>query len=195
VHPVPLGFGRVYVHTGDEFSYESWMAGLNAGRSFVTTGPLLDVRVNERLPGEIFKQERVTQTYRFTGVAYSERPLSKIEIVSQGRVVRTLEPKNTELPLGGFESRIDETIDVNSSTWFCIRCWQPTEDGRLRFAHSAPWHIELAEPLRPRPEEILYLIARVEEELERHKGVLPEAALAEYREALRIYREIERRAR
>ena len=51
VHPVPLGFGRVYVHLPDGFSYEAWMAGLDAGRSFVTTGPMLVVTANGRPVG------------------------------------------------------------------------------------------------------------------------------------------------
>ena len=41
VHPVPLGFGRVYVYLPDGFSYPGWIDGLDAGRSFVTTGPML----------------------------------------------------------------------------------------------------------------------------------------------------------
>ena len=39
VHPVPLGFGRVYVHLPDGFDYAAWMKGLGAGRSFVTAAP------------------------------------------------------------------------------------------------------------------------------------------------------------
>ena len=36
VHPVPLGFSRVYVHLDEPFSFDAWMRGLAAGRSFVT---------------------------------------------------------------------------------------------------------------------------------------------------------------
>ncbi|MEQ8789676.1 MAG: CehA/McbA family metallohydrolase [Pirellulaceae bacterium] len=190
VHPVPLGFGRVYVYTGDDFSYEAWMKGLDAGRSFVTTGPLLDVRLNGRLPGETFMQPGESRDYKFTGLAYSERPLSKIEIVAEGRVLRTLEPANMPRESGGYESAVEATIPVGSSTWFCLRCWAPTAEGRPRFAHTAPWHVDVADrPLRARPEEIEYLIRRNQDELERHEGVLPKAALDEYRRAIEKYRQ------
>jgi hypothetical protein len=43
VHPVPLGFGRVYVQLEGELDADAWLSGLNAGRSFVTTGPMLFV--------------------------------------------------------------------------------------------------------------------------------------------------------
>ena len=33
VHPVPLGFGRVYVKLSGPFRYESWINGLRDGRS------------------------------------------------------------------------------------------------------------------------------------------------------------------
>ena len=32
VHPVPLGFGRVYVHCPQKFSYDAWVRGLDRGR-------------------------------------------------------------------------------------------------------------------------------------------------------------------
>ena len=51
VHPVPLGFGRVYVNCPDKFSYDAWVRGLDRGESFVTTGPMLLVRVNGKGPG------------------------------------------------------------------------------------------------------------------------------------------------
>lgn len=38
VHPVPLGFGRVYVNLPDGFSYDSWMESLGAGRTFGNPG-------------------------------------------------------------------------------------------------------------------------------------------------------------
>ncbi len=49
-HPVPAGFGRVYVQCPGEFTYEKWIEGLNAGRSFVSTGPMLDVTINGQPP-------------------------------------------------------------------------------------------------------------------------------------------------
>ncbi len=33
VHPVPLGFGRVYVHRPQGFTYDGWIKGLDAGET------------------------------------------------------------------------------------------------------------------------------------------------------------------
>lgn len=54
VHPVPLGYSQVYVHTGRKFDLKEWLRGLKAGRSFVTTGPVLFGTVDGKLPGEKF---------------------------------------------------------------------------------------------------------------------------------------------
>ncbi len=55
VHPVPAGFGRVYVNLPDGFNFESWKQGLQQGRSFVTTGPMLLATANGKQAGETFE--------------------------------------------------------------------------------------------------------------------------------------------
>src|SRR5262245_7862138 len=51
VHPVPLGFGRVYVQCPRGLTFDAWCTGLNEGRSFVTTGPMLFAEVDGRPSG------------------------------------------------------------------------------------------------------------------------------------------------
>ncbi|MDA2925691.1 CehA/McbA family metallohydrolase [Acidobacteria bacterium AH-259-G07] len=192
VHPVPLGFGRVYVHLENGFSYDNWIKGLDQGRSFVTTGPMLAVKLNDRWPGYSFRQALQDRpAYHLTGWAKSARPLSKIEIVSAGSVLRTLSPVNQEMASGGYESPIDVSFEISDSTWIGVRCYEPTEAGRVRFAHTAPFFIEVpGKPLRPRHEQIDYLIQRVKSQLARNEGVLSEDALKEFREALSAYQQI-----
>lgn len=192
VHPVPLGFGRVYVLLKEGFSYDGWVRGLNEGRSFVTTGPMLFVQLNGRDPGTIFKS---ADTYHLTGTARSAVPLASMEIVQNGEV-RKIAARNREVPGKGYESLIDEKLKIDGSSWVAVRCFEDRPDKRVRFAHTAPFHIEVpGKPLHPRREEVNYLIKRIETELARNADVLPPEALDEYREALRIYKEIARNAR
>ena len=53
----PVGTNRVYVYCGDEFSPERWWEGLEAGRVFVTNGPLLRPMVEGQPPGYVFHQD------------------------------------------------------------------------------------------------------------------------------------------
>jgi hypothetical protein len=190
VHPVPLGFGRVYVRLPDGFSYQAWMEGLAAGRSFVTTGPMLQVQLAGHDPGHTFADARSPGTYRLKGGAQSAVPLDRIEVIVNGRVAKTLSPQNTATSSGGFASLLDEQIPLEGSGWIAVRVFEKRPDGRVRFAHTAPWHIDVpGQPLRPRREEVQYLAGRMREEIDRNRDVLSPPELEEYREALRAYEE------
>jgi len=197
VHPVPLGFGRVYVHLPDGFTYEKWMEGLAAGRSFVTTGPMLMIEVDGRPPGATIRQESSNPAkYRITGTAIAARPLEPIEIVVGGRVVERVAAANRPAPRGGCHSPIDTRIDVAESTWIAVRVFEDRLDGRVRFAHSSPVHVEVpGKRPRPRRKEIEYLVGRMKEELDRNRGVLRPDELAEYEKALSAYQRLGEHAR
>ena len=69
-------------------------------------------------------------------------------------------------------------------------------NGRVRFAHTGPFHVLVeGRPLRPRKAEVEYLVDRVEKEIARSRGTLPEAAIAEYEKALEAYGWIAKSAR
>jgi len=92
VHPVPAGFSRVYVHLPGGFTYEKWVAGLKAGRSFVTTGPMLFATVNGQDPGETFRADCGPVRLRIAGTVRSEQPLAFIEVIRDGRPALTFMP-------------------------------------------------------------------------------------------------------
>ncbi len=191
VHPVPFGFGRVYVHLDDGFSYAKWLAGLNAGHSFVTTGPLLLARMNGKTPGHTFQQEAGNTANTVAGEIHSAGNLARIEIVVNGQVVKTIEPDNQPNPKGGHVSRFSYSHSAARSFWLAVRCFQTTAEGGTRFAHTAPWYVTVpGKPIRPRPEEIQYLIQRTKAQIKRSTGVLKDAAVEEYRAALQRYQAI-----
>jgi hypothetical protein len=197
VHPVPLGFGRVYVYLPDGFTYDAWVRGLNQGRSFVSTGPMLFVQVNGRPPGHTFQPtEAGPAEYHITGSALSSQRLHGLEVIVNGEVARTVPAENRKTKQGAYECPVDVRLKLDSSSWIAIRCFEDRPDRRVRFAHTGPFHVEIpGKPLRPRKVEVEYLLRRVDEQVTRSADVLPEAALAEYREALRIYQAIAKNAR
>ncbi len=198
-HPIPLGFNRVYVQLDEPFSFDAWMKGLAAGRSFVTNGPMPTVKLDGQHPGHVFKIESgANRTVRLNGEVRSERPLSSIEVVINGDTIRSVVAENAIDPSGGYVTKLDTEVVVptNDSGWAVVRCWENRPGGRQRFAHTAPWHFEVAnKPPRPRRAEIEWLVQRVESDIKRNEGVLPAAALDEFRESLKIYQEIAKRAR
>jgi hypothetical protein len=197
VHPVPLGFGRVYVQLSGGFNYESWLSGLNAGRSFVTTGPMLLAKFTGRDPGERFSHKGDEPfPVRVSGTVLSQGPLRTIELIVNGEVTRTVAPTNTETPEGAMQTGFSEVIDFDRSGWLAVRCWEERSGGRTRYAHTAPAFVDWeGRPLPPKQEEAEFLAKSVRDELARSASVLDEESLAEYRRALARYEELVKRAR
>ena len=189
VHPVPLGFGRVYVHVEGGFNYTSWIRGLAAGRSFVTTGPMLFSQVDSEYGGRTIKvgageKRRIV----VEGRAVGEQPVDLIEIMWNGEIARRIRTRLARTRERAWESPFREVIEVDSSGWMAVRCWEEREGGRVRFAHSAPTWIEVKDqPIRPRRAEAEWLAQRTREELERSRALLPPETIAEYQQALEFY--------
>jgi hypothetical protein len=186
----------VYVHQSGDFSFDRWFAGLDAGRSFVTTGPMLLVEVDGNKSDVLLKADADQRRVHVKGAAHSAGPLDRIEIVVNGAIAKTLQPANHKTSAGGYETLIDAEVTMPSSGWMAVRCWEPRPGNRLRYAHTAPWHVAIdGMLLRPRRVETDFLIHRVTSQIERSKSVLPPAAMAEYERALAVYRDIAKRAR
>ena len=190
VHPVPLGFGRVYVKLDGPFRYEKWIAGLDAGRSFVTTGPMLLVKIGGEDVGHTFRtpgEKKVT----IEGTVQSVHALERLEVIVNGELAESLPISNRPREDGTKETRFRTEASVSTSSWIAVRCFAKTGDGRPRFAHTAPSHFEVdGRPLRPRRVEVEYLMKRVSDQIERSGSLLPEAARREYSWALDAYRKL-----
>lgn len=181
VHPVPLGFGRVYVHCPGGFSYDDWMKGLNEGRSFVTTGPMLLAEVTAN---------------QISGSVISQEPVKEIEVIINGDIRHRIALTSTTNANGAREARFHHAIQLEGASWVALRCWEPSGVDRERFAHTAPrWFDVPDQPLRPRQVEAEFLARRVREQIERSSGILPPEAIAEYRKALAIYESLAKSAR
>ncbi len=89
-----IGNVRFYTYTGGPLNYEGWKKGLAAGRTFVTSGPILDFKVNDHLPGDtvaVRKGKMLTVTAHAYGHA-SRVPLGGLELVSHGKVIGRVTP-------------------------------------------------------------------------------------------------------
>lgn len=197
VHPVPLGHSRVYVHTGDHFDLETWWHGLKAGRSFVTTGPMLFATLAGQLPGHRFEMAAdSTFADELQIETLSEQPVSALEVLVGGEVVAREVPQLERTSTGAWRGTWRPMVSVRESTWVAVRSAEPREEGRRRFAHTAPWFIRVGGALpRPRKEEVEYFVEQVSAELERNRGVVSAEALAEFEEARNVYRAFLDRAR
>jgi hypothetical protein len=139
---------RVYVDAGADFSYAAWLAGLKAGRTFVTNGPVLRLHVAGQPPGQDDLDLPARRGRVKVAVEHAAaQPIDRIEIVRDGEVVAVSEP-SAQLSEGPTSSRFAEEIDVEGAGWLAARCWghRRTSYGHPLWAHTSPVY------LRRRPE-------------------------------------------
>jgi hypothetical protein len=156
------GGDRVYVHVGGPLTYDTWIAGLKAGRSFVTSGPVLEFTVNGAGPGAVLalpEQPRV----RVKAAARSQFPLTKAELVHNGIVVAT-----AALSADRRTATLDRELTLNRGGWLAFRAGGPGTADTLTAglnAHTNPVYVESGgQPYRSADEARAFLkwIDRVE---------------------------------
>jgi hypothetical protein len=130
---------RVYVDVGTDFSYAGWLAGLRAGRTFITDGPILRFTLDRASPStDLLAAGPGTRGLEAVVEWAGAQPVSAVEIVADGRVVA-----RSDVPAGALAGTFRERINVAETGWVAARVW-----GRARnsydhalWAHTSPIHL------------------------------------------------------
>ena len=149
---------RVFVRIQGQFSYETWLAGLRAGRTFVSNGPLLDLTVNGQSPGAVLKHPRRA---RITARAISRVPFERLEIVHDGNVVAQKTAADQQ------EAALEWELPVERSSWVAARVGGTTvtRRGFPVFAHTNPVYLETPQPPGKRQESARAWAAEIEDSM------------------------------
>ncbi len=135
----PVGTNRVYVHCGSEFSPTTWWEGLEAGRVFVTNGPLLRSLVEGEPPGYVFHVEKGHPLTLEIGLNLATRvPVDYLQIIKNGTV-------EAEVRLADFKDRKGKLppVTFDASGWFLVRA--VTKNAQMyQFASTGPYYVEQA---------------------------------------------------
>ncbi len=179
VLPNPVGYNRVYVYCGEDFTYENWWAGLRAGRVVVTNGPMLRPRVNGELPGHVFTAKAGDTMELAAQLNLSLREKVKyLEIVKDGEVVHEVRLEEYAKAGGRLPA-----ITFDRSGWMLIRA--VTDNPKtFRFASTGPYYVEIGERPRISREAVQFFLDWVHERARQIKLVDPE----EQRRVLRYHR-------
>lgn len=185
------GGDRVYVQLQGPLNYADWIAGMKAGRSFVSNGPMLEFRAEDSTLGETIKLP-AAKKIRLRGQARSQFPLAKVEVLYNGKVVATAKMAQDDL-----SATLDHDLTVDSSGWVALRATgpgHPDSPTPILYAHTNPIYVEVAGvPLNARADALFFLkwIDRLAleqrgrdriptDELRRHVQAQIEAARAVY---------------
>ena len=112
-----VGSIRTYVCTADgRLTAEGWYEGLRAGRAFVSSGPLIDVRVSGVIPGGVVDLSSRGGTVHISANVQSITPLQRLLVVFNGEVV-------DEVVFDGDRRSLsyEGTLRVTGSGWIHVR--------------------------------------------------------------------------
>jgi hypothetical protein len=119
-----VGSVRTYVHTGARgLDMDAWFEGLRAGRAFASSGPLVELTIDGRGPGEQVDLPADGNTVDVVGRVRSVTPLDRVFLVCNGETA-------FEAPVGG-DGRLAQfqmRQRVDNSGWCHLRAEGATGD-------------------------------------------------------------------
>lgn len=131
-----IGEVRAYAYLGKKrFFADEWFKAFGRGRTFTTSGPMLEFTVDDALPGDEIKlkADRLLRVRaRAWGAPKRMAPL-KLEIVKHGEVIRSAESDNPTRP----EVNLDFKVPAGYGCWIAARA----RAGDGTSAHTTPVYV------------------------------------------------------
>jgi hypothetical protein len=147
------------VRTDGAFAYASWIAGLRAGRTFISNGPLLELSVAGKGPGE--RVDLQPGPVAVSARALSRLAFDRLQIVHDGAVVAEA------LARGQREARLEVELPVTRGGWLAARVSSSakTHSGYTVFAHTSPVYVQVAGTPARRASDAGAFVDEIEESL------------------------------
>lgn len=182
-----LGDCRTYVHKQAPQDPLEWTRGAAEGKSFITTGPMLLVKVSEHGPGAIVRlngghSRKIPVSVR---VRCEVTPVSDVQLIVNGRIVDQAQiPAEQQL---GTWFNWEPVTEFDQSSWVAVRAYskgfQKLPDAE---AHSNPVWLIFDEREPYQRESVEWLLTRLNqriEELSRREFAEQEMALKYFEES------------
>ncbi len=137
-----LGWQRTYakLDTRKPFNYDEWARAIRAGRTVSTSGPVVDMTVDGKEIGDSVRMSSSGGTVEVEAIAECFRPLDRLEVVMQGKVVASVSGGRS----GAKKLKVKAKVRVPHSTWIAARCYgaqgHPAE---YMAAHTSPVYMKV----------------------------------------------------
>jgi hypothetical protein len=130
---MPVGGVRTYARLGRSqgFTFENWGRAIRAGRTFTTSGPLLDLQVDGHSIGDEIRIPGRRATVEVEARAECAWPIDRLEVVVNGTVVAAASSRR-----GARALSLREQVRLEGSCWIAARC-----GSRTRVNHCWPIHL------------------------------------------------------
>lgn len=158
----PAGSDRTWARIDGPLTVQSWLDAVKAGRTTMSTGPVLLFEVNGQEPGaEIALDAGASARLPVSAEAVSIVPIDSLQIVVNGRVVHTAKVNDDPLHIS-FEGH----VDVPQGGWIAARVLGPASPyigDDYAFAHTSPVYVTVGGRKYVNAEDVAFLSATVDE--------------------------------
>jgi hypothetical protein len=160
----PVGMNRVYVRVPDDAQaadpptlVREWLAGLKAGASFATNGPLLGLHLGGAPVGGSLDFARPQSRVAFSAHLRSIVPVDHLELVCNGKPVRAL----TRAPTDHVD--VEGTVPLEATGWCLLRASTDTAREQVLdnyvYATTSPIYFTVAGKAAHSPPDAAYFEA------------------------------------
>ncbi len=165
------GSVRVFARLDGPFEYGAWLEAIRAGRTFVSTAPLLELEADGATIGDTI-EARKGKRIRVRAKSRSRIPIERLELLQDGRVVAT-----QHNPKKAVEVVLDRELEIESSAWLAARAYSsellPYQefalvgfDGIPVMAHTSPIYVSVDGRPRRSSEDARVLLGWVREAID-----------------------------
>lgn len=142
---IPVGSNRHYIPITGKATYDNWIEGLKSGRGFVTNGPMLNLKVDESLPGDSIEFEG-EKTVKVSVTTRSLLPFARLEIIVNGKLISWKYLTDYWEKRDLFSLELEADITLSKSAWIAGRITSPDTPEMMPrnltvFAHSNPIYL------------------------------------------------------
>jgi hypothetical protein len=144
---MPLGGVRTYTRLDPDvaLTFRAWSAAIRAGRTFATSGPVIELSVDGHEPGDVLALPASGGHLEVRVRARSAQPIiGCVELVMNGRVVA-----REDAPQATAELSLATTIKVEAGAWIAARSRSDHEIHSAYLtsmaAHTSPVYVEVVD--------------------------------------------------
>jgi len=199
-----VGQVRTYAHLGPQLTWDGWIDAIVKGRAFVTNGPLLQLEIEGKLPGEEISLAGPGKVKVRAEVA-SIVPLETAELVINGSRRRLSDLSRSWDERKGLQFETTLNLSVRESSWITLQAYSPKPthpiDDTFPQATTNPiWVIVGGRPVRSSAAADYFIrwIDKLTTMAADHPGWRSQRekdhVLAQFREAQAVYRRLKTEA-
>ena len=162
---------RVYAHLEEPLSTRGWLRSLADGKTYITNGPLMDLRVDKATIGDTVRLSEPGEIV-VAGSVVGRHDFKRVELIQNGEVIAQVAAKAEG---GHFSAKLNRSLRVDEPCWLALRTPPPPrvrsevskdtgkdEFGTALFAHTSPIYVELGGRRVFKQEVVHSLIEEVE---------------------------------